>query len=371
MSTSVGPEMKFFRWILSHLTLILLLFLVVYVVWDWNVTNSQDNTADVKSVKKINVSQATESSVISSTERLEVDETSGTIVKDSNIYESSGMETTSIPASSRKTVIESTDISSQNDSDYQVSDDFSKRMNRYRQSLPVEEQKMMDNAGNNFHQVSDDSIKYPTDRDIDFVLEDSKIDTYIKNDISQEISDLGSDDEYPAEEMLDEVIVSDSHQADELMSNDKIDIPVTQPSVILPDNNSTIAKNTNSQVKVRTNNMQQQIRDRQRQLQNQMVMLVPFDGPTNKVINKPSKKQFNYIKPVINTPEQRRLLKEARTAFDNRQFTQAEVKYLQVMKELPDLPDVVGELANVYRAQKKTSDYLSTNTKFVERLVKN
>ncbi|MCW8931637.1 MAG: hypothetical protein OQL19_15570, partial [Gammaproteobacteria bacterium] len=32
---------------------------------------------------------------------------------------------------------------------------------------------------------------------------------------------------------------------------------------------------------------------------------------------------------------------------------------------------VVGELANVYRAQKKTSDYLSTNTKFVERLVKN
>ncbi|MCU7798891.1 MAG: hypothetical protein KZQ70_01790 [gamma proteobacterium symbiont of Lucinoma myriamae] len=36
---------------------------------------------------------------------------------------------------------------------------------------------------------------------------------------------------------------------------------------------------------------------------------------------------------------------------------------------MPELPDVVGELANVYKAQNKKPDYLVTNTQFVKRLV--
>ncbi len=63
------------------------------------------------------------------------------------------------------------------------------------------------------------------------------------------------------------------------------------------------------------------------------------------------------------------MLKEARSAFDKQNFIEAEAKYRQVMKELPELPDVVGELANVYRTQNKVSDYLTTNTLFIKRLV--
>ncbi len=63
------------------------------------------------------------------------------------------------------------------------------------------------------------------------------------------------------------------------------------------------------------------------------------------------------------------MLSEARQAFEQREFTTAEQKYLQLIAVLPELPDVVGELANVYKAQHRISDYVAENTRFVKRLV--
>ncbi len=74
------------------------------------------------------------------------------------------------------------------------------------------------------------------------------------------------------------------------------------------------------------------------------------------------------VQPKIDTPEQYRLLSSARNASEQGDYAQAENLYHLLADELPELPDVLAELAQVYKVQGKMNDYLQTNDQLVRRL---
>ena len=127
---------------------------------------------------------------------------------------------------------------------------------------------------------------------------------------------------------------------------------------------------TDTEVSYTHKSMQRQIREKQKQLSNQMLALISMttDRVNNSVPETTASFDVEPVEAVIETAEQEELLQQARLAFDERNFDVAEEKYLQLMTQLPELPDVVGELANVYRIQNRQTDYIAMNTRFVKRL---
>ena len=346
MSKSVGPEMKFLRWILSHLTLIIVLTLIIYIYWNRNEIWS--DAVPEEQIKERSIEQLTKPLKAGQIENTEPDETLST---------SKAISTENQSRSASRTP-----------------NDFSERMMQYRKTLSVEEQEVMEKAAEIFQQVADGTIKYPTEAIIDIKQEDSediKATTYVENDASEQLLNTKVTRTQVGDTTQKEVTIVDNVEMDELHENglnENFEAIISQSaSVVSPlAENSAIIKKDNPEVQ--TKNLQQQIRNRQKQLQNQLVMLVPFDSGNNKR-NSKKLKPVKPVKPVINTPEQRRLLKAARKAFDEKELAQAEAKYLQLIEQLPELPDVRGELANVYRTQNRISEYLAANTQFVKRLV--
>lgn len=385
VTSSVGPEMKFFRWILSHLTLILLLSLLIYLFWNRNEMWSEETIAE-----KIIEQPVTKQIEITKDDEVAHDFVGGSILQDT--------DTIAKNIDSDENNLSPIDSSIEDSEGSRSSSGFSKRMSHYREMLPADEREDMDKAEEIFQQVTDGTIKFPSQSDIEMVTDASEQLLQKPIEVSEDELATIKMDQYPTEIIQSDTGIDSQdgvgdfpeYEAPEYeVLNDIVEQPIqeiqTNPPVL--DKRSNLNSKSQS-INVRTKdahtqNLQYQIRNRQRELQNQMVMLVPLSNTkssnalSNKVNkdlrsntrNKKSSNPFKSIKPVINTPEQRIMLKEARTAFDKQDFTQAEAKYRQVMQELPELPDVVGELANVYRTQNKTSDYLATNTLFVKRLV--
>lgn len=359
--------MKFFRWILSHLTIIVVLSVIVYIYW------SQYGFGPDEGVESTAKPLVESSEYHSDKLRRKAD--SDNIDKpmsDNSLLEQELIETNAIESQNRVTSYPSSD--------------FSQRMREYKQNLSVEEQEVMDNAGKTFQQESKNVIKYPTDNDLEAIEQSNSV---VTKDMSL-IPQLPGDDlqkesteairlrevyapveapfEAPFEVMAEapvkikaEAPVEIKAEAPETRGNIEAGKEYTRPLVVQK-------KGVSAQDK----KLQQQIRDRQKQLQDQMISLIPLDSEKNTdadtVLNK---KNTNVIltKSIINTSEHKQLLNDARHAFDLREFKAAEEKYLQLIKQLPEMPDIVGELANVYRTQNKTPDYLVTNTQFVKRLV--
>lgn len=350
MSKSVGPEMKFFRWILSHLTLIIVLCLIIYIYWNRNeIWSDEISTEQIKEplikgqpIKEPSTEQSIEPLKAKPIENTEPDETLST---------SKAIST-----------------ENQNRNNSRTSSGFSERMKQYRKTLPVEEQKVMEKAAESFQQVADGTIKYPAEAITDINREDIEAIPSIENEASQQLLNTEVIITQAVDTTRKEVTIVDNVEIDESHENrfnENFEVLISQsPSLDSPHSNTSAIIKKDSH-EVQTKKLQQQIRKRQKQLQNQMVMLVPF----NTAKNQRNSKKLTPIKPVINTPEQRRLLKAARKAFDEQEFDQAEAKYLQLIEQLPELPDARGELANVYKTQNRTSEYLAANTQFVKRLV--
>ncbi len=303
MSKTTGPEIVFLRWVLSHLTLIVVLSFAIYIYW------SKDEIWPTERITEDSKSQYAEELIISDSQAKPVEKTH------------SDSEAVSAPIVSHS------------------SSDFAHRMKLYRQTLSVEEQEIMDNAEKSFQYAPlEGTIKYPDEDEIEAELTVSK--NLNANRVEEETADNTNIEQ---EDVL-------NISANKYTANDEIKIKREK-------------KPNKIDSKMQTGILQKQIRNRQRELQDQMLMLIPLTSETKAL------KQPKAVKPVINTQQQRTLLMQARRAFDGQEYQQAEKKYLQLIKELPELPDVVGELANLYRIDNKTSEYLETNTQFITRLV--
>jgi len=194
---------------MSHITLIVVLSLVFYVYWNraeiWPDKVSDKKMMDVSADRQIDNKKPAE--IIVSTV--------------SGSEENSKLET--IP------VI-------QNSSNSGVSDSFTERMNQYKKTLSVEQQKTMDEAALTFKHISDDTVNYHV-----------------------ESSELVESSETAA----------------------------VVPNSLTSGKNDSIEKNI---VETQSVSLQQQIRNRQKQLQSQMVMLIPFDPEKDKQSSKNVKK---------------------------------------------------------------------------------
>ncbi|MCP3849603.1 MAG: tetratricopeptide repeat protein [Gammaproteobacteria bacterium] len=352
---SFAPEKKFIRWILSHLTIIILLSLALYFFWN----RADVELSDISSLE--NTLLETTQGENSSNETLTVDLAQTTDVN--NSPEGTNPTTTS-------TILSNVDSSSEPPE----ANNFSKRMEHYKQTLPAEEQKVMDNAEELFLN-KDISNKEPQIKEIQ------------TNDIQQQGVEYSADSspvalqdslKYPSDLVLEDDIVPENVNTP--LNDDVVTQVVTDPTPIINSvpTEKTQPNHSEQVVEAKPKRWQQKIHDRQKQLQSEMVMLIPLENlnqsqKKRKIKNKQQQQQqqqsIKLIKPVINTPEQRILLNDARKAFDRKEYAQAEVAYKQIIKELPELPDVVGELANVYKAQNRNTDYLATLTQFVYRLV--
>ncbi len=349
---SFAPEKKFIRWILSHLIIIILLSLVLYFFWN----RADVELSDISSLE--NTLLETTQGENSSNETLTVDLAQMTSVN--NSPEGINSTTTS-------TIFSNVDSSSEPPK----ANNFSKRMEHYKQTLPAEEQKVMDNAEELFLN-KDISNKEPQIKEMQ------------TNDIQQQGVEYSADSspvalqdslKYPSDLVLEDDIVSENVNTP---LNDVVTQVVTDPTPIINSvpTEKTQPNHSEQVVEAKPKRWQQKINDRQKQLLSEMVMLIPLENlnqsqKKRKIKNKQKQQSIKLIKPVINinTPEQRILFNDARKAFDRKEYAQAEVAYKQIIKELPELPDVVGELANVYKAQNRNTDYLATLTQFVYRLV--
>ncbi len=292
--------MAFFRWILSHLTLIIIFSFAVYIYW------VKDEIWPVHNIVE-DVEQQPVAKVISHNQLKAVEK------------KQSGSGVADAVAVTRS------------------SNDFVHRMEQYRQTLSVEEREAMDSAEKTVQYAPvDGKIEYPVESEIEAELTQAE---KFKASTSQEITE--HDD------------VSQQEETQHLSAEEFE--PESETQII-----EVKKKKKESRSKMQTTKLQKEIRNRQKELQSRMLMLIPVKSEDNKPKS---------VKPQINTPEQRRLLIQARVAFDEKKYYLAENKYKQLSKQLPELPDVMGELANVYRTQNKTSEYLAANTKFVTRLV--
>ncbi len=312
MSSSLELEIKPFRWLLSHSLAIFLFASIVYIFLNYGdqILKSGVNTSDEEHRFK-NKKVSTEVTVIQKTP------------EDKSLK-------------SKPTVA------------------FSERLAHYQQSLSPEEQEKMRLASEKFRQKLSEK-KQP----------------YVNADLNSAPS---------VSRAFTDTVITTALITDKANESDKIDGSLLEK--VHSDNG--IAKQINARtypnnrrIQSRITLLQREIPDKSNDLQQRMLQLIPLDKTkiadnrikSKKEIENKPKEILITIKPLIQTPEQATLLAQARSAAKAQNFSLAEKKYQQLMLQLPDLPDVVGELAMLYKQQKKQSDYLSSSTLFVKRLV--
>jgi len=344
VSLSIGPEMKFFRWILSHLTIIVLLSVIFYFFW-----NKDDFGADEANPIK--------------TPRVE-----SPIEQQRDTTDAAKITKSDNNQSLNKSSVVTKSLENQTASELNAESDFSRRMKAYKKTLSSEQLKIMDEAGKTFHQKSERAVKSVDSNKLVFIDKPGvafKDDTSLEQDALKKIPQqhLGELQE-PGYDTGD--VIAKNPEVDEI-----INAGTVADKVISDEDKPQHVNALTKQEKMPGNkdkNLQQQIRDRQKQLQRQMVLLVPLDVK-KKTDAKIKNTYTELIKPVVYTPEQKQLLGGARHAVDIHDFKTAEKNYLELIKRLPEFPDVVGELADVYKAQNKMQYYLLTNTQYVKKLV--
>lgn len=359
--------MKFFRWILSHLTVIFLLLSIVYVYWNRNeIWPEEVSTLPlIEQVKEPPKMQAAEESAVISESK-----NRASVLLDSYDDVDNSLSISNVTTNKPVIVADS-------------SSDFSERMKQYRKSLPDEERKLMDSATKTYQHIPDEaSIKYPDAIDMVVLKQEKTEELSIHKTVNKPVPKKQADqnmDKYTPDIVKKPVTVTEFKKDREnriKVVDDKIEKTMSQlaPSFTEESREDTAdvdARETSgaNNSSIQTEDLQKQIRNRQRELENQMVMLIPLRSSNTTHAGKLSSKKTKRVKAEINTSEQRILLAEAREAFDKKNFERAEKKYKELKSQLQELPDIVGELANVYRAQNKITEYLLTNTQFVSRLV--
>ncbi len=314
MSSSPGPEMKFVRWILSHLLLIVVVLLVLYLIVrqydDW--LSAENKPSDSASGKFSTLhTRAEAASKISIKNELRQNIGSSTLGNKSTAKVAEADAISEIKA----------DSAFNDGAIIEPDSNFSWRMKQYKQQLSSTEQHRMEQAAHLYQQQSQGESKAIT---------------------SSTPGNHPQGKNKPAEK--------------------------TSISMVKPSAHEQVIATSEQQSLVLDKVLTTQFYDQQRRMQKKMLNLIPAmteqQVQPDVVIS-----HIETVKPVINTQQQRQLLDEARRAFAAHQFSQAEKKYRQLMLALPELPDVVGELANVYRTQNKMTEYLQTNTVFVQRLI--
>ncbi len=350
----MSPSMKVLRWILSHLTLITIVLVIMYFYWSWgNEEQEEQNISGTDSAAGIKNDtikyQAIENQVI----------------------EKSPLATTkSRPATikSRPATIKSHPEKAEPLPDPQG---FSERMRQYQLKLSREERERLnsyDKAVRARNRTQVMGVKAVTEPKPVFPDEQAVLNKTAYPE-PQEINNHSR-------------VKAVTENVREPFGQKPVTAVAAVPSVEVPES---------AQQPVINDNLQKQIRSRQKQLSHQMISLlsatdiaeksaVDMAEQTESVAeirpvteikdNKPSVSfSVPEVKPVIKTAEQKKILAEARKALEQGEYAVAEEKYLRLAALLPELPDVMGELANVYRAQRRMGDYVAANTRFVKRLV--
>jgi len=347
----VSPSMKVFRWILSHLTLITIVLVILYFYWSWgdnkqdtSITSSTAGSADsqIKEPVKENIQQN--------------DNEQKQTIRQYSVTESYQTNSDNEPYPEKAEPIP----------DPQA---FSERMRQYQLRLSREERERLSNydkalqARNRTKVMGVKAVAQPVFPDEQIVLNKTA---------------------YPEPQEINNPprVKPVTEFAREPLGQKPATAVVAVPSVEVAES---------AQKPVINDSLQKQIRTRQEQLSHQMISLLSAtDMPGKSASNKADQMEpaadirpvtetkhnnpsvplsVPEVKPVIKTAEQKQILAEARKAFEQGQYAVAEEKYLRLAALLPELPDVMGELANVYRAQGRMTDYVAANTRFVKRLV--
>ncbi len=375
----MSPSMKVFRWILSHLTLITIVLVILYFYWSWG-ENKQDTSimsstagsadSQIKEPVKENIQQNDKEQKQTQTSRQHSVTEAYQMNSDNVHYLDHAVKNDAIkypPAeSSRLATEKSLTGKAEPLPDPQA---FSERMRQYQLNLSREERERLKSydkalqARNRTKVMSVKAVAEP-------VFSDEQI---VPNKMA-----------YPEPQEINNhtLLKPVTEVAREPLGQKPGIEAVAVPSVEVSES---------VQKPVINENLQKQIRSRQKQLSHQMIsllsatdipgksvsheadLIVPAADtqPVAEIKHNSSSVPFSVpeVKPVIITTEQKKLLAEARKAFEQGQYAIAEEKYLRLAALLPELPDVMGELANVYRAQRRMSDYVAANTRFVKRLV--
>jgi len=269
--------MNFFRWILSHLTIIVVLFVILYFYWN-HYGSLSDELVEPAAKPLIESPEHVSKKQLANKERSD------------NISE---------PVLDHNTIVEKKSPDFQNTASSHFSSDFSKRMEEYKQRLSAEEQNVMNNAAGTFQQGSENTFKYPTDDikpvgkndNIDEVMSFAPAPVTVKETVSsQPISDLQDKKiEWVHIKKADSVdkIQAEVIVAEQPEKQKKSPVPVKKKSLNVDDKK-----------------LQQQIRDRQKQLQDQMISLIPMDSE-KKISTNIDSINIKSVKPLINTPEQK------------------------------------------------------------------
>ncbi len=347
----MSPSMKVFRWILSHLTLITIVLVILYFYWSWgdnkqdtSITSSTAGSADsqIKEPVKENIQQN--------------DNEQKQTIRQYSVTESYQTNSDNEPYPEKAEPIP----------DPQA---FSERMRQYQLRLSREERERLSNydkalqARNRTKVMGVKAVAQPVFPDEQIVLNKTA---------------------YPEPQEINNPprVKPVTEFAREPLGQKPATAVVAVPSVEVAES---------AQKPVNNDSLQKQIRTRQEQLSHQMISLLSAtDMPGKSASNKADQMEpaadirpvtetkhnnpsvplsVPEVKPVIKTAEQKQILAEARKAFEQGQYAVAEEKYLRLAALLPELPDVMGELANVYRAQGRMTDYVAANTRFVKRLV--
>ena len=314
-------SMKFFRWLLSHLTLIIVLSLILYIYWNRNefwpeTTPVAGNEISAIETQPVAVSSSPDTG---SRNKSENQSTNGKTIAKHAIIKNEEPKTRLYPDD-----INNIDEAQKNSISNTEADNDIIAQNP--------------NQGHSDNQETDQSPMPAGFAERKRIYEQ-------KLSLTESV----------AEKNADEAAESELSQLSELKT---VSVSVSEAE----------QSNANA-VSFQDKDLQKQIRARQKKLSNQMVSLINVTMKQSQAAVAQPVIDIEPIEPVIETPEQQQLLRQARQAFDEGNFELAEEKYLQLMNELPELPDVVGELANVYKTQKRQSDYIAMNTDFVKRLV--
>ncbi|MCU7954466.1 MAG: hypothetical protein KZQ64_13915 [gamma proteobacterium symbiont of Bathyaustriella thionipta] len=172
------------------------------------------------------------------------------------------------------------------------SNDFSKRMKEYKKKLSFEEQESMEQAAKTFQHESESIVVYPTEDSIKPVEKNTRVD--IKDELSAPIVE---------ENIIQSENIADS-DVKESVAHTQSKTEYTVSDVQAETSSETIVKGKvadkqainplavqNESVNVQDKALQQQIRDRQKQLQDQMVLLIPLTSK-KKTEKKPDKYRY-------------------------------------------------------------------------------
>ncbi len=367
----MSPSMKVFRWLLSHLTSIIIVSIIIYFYWSWqgDEQTAPEETASQEREhnKKQDKQQAKQQSIKkSNTEQLTDTVSPQTVAKNDNCPENTTNNTISNTINNSAVNANPEYVTTETAQPVPDPQAFSERMRQYQLRLSREERERLSSYNKALHNNRTQVPGVKTEP----VYPDERL---LLNKVS-----------YPNKADIN--TLSGSQPLTESGVKQSIQKPLlsVQP-VIGSDQKQSVE-----------HNLQDQIRFRQKQLSHQMISLlaVTTDTANEKTgINKqtrenksklsankqrlnqetsnpsPVRLSIQKVVPEIITADQKKLLSEARKAFEQGQYRTAEQKYLRLAALLPDVPDVMGELANVYKHQKRFLDYVAANTRFVKRLV--